>query len=83
MEHQSSSGTTDTLTLTIYHLLLAVKISNEAVGLKKENRMEYPHRGPVSTDMEETVSESVLPPQAPAPRLAPSVQEEEEEGLQV
>lgn len=33
--------------------------------------------------MEETVSESVLPPQAPAPRLAPSVQEEEEEGLQV
>lgn len=48
-------------------------------GLGEEMENTIPHCGPAPTDAEE----STLPLWAPAPGPAPSVQEEEEGGLQV
>lgn len=77
-EHQASSRKTDTLVLRIF-VFPAIEVSDEAAGLRKGDRERNTPRGPLPTDVEESMS----PLWAPAPWLAPSVQEEEEGELQV
>lgn len=65
------------------HLLLAIKISYELVGIGKETKSGMPHRGPLAAVGDRVISRSLFPLWAPAPRLAPLEKEEEEGELQV